>query len=433
MNNLTHRFFLPRISLSLGVGNLGALFALLIAAPTQAQDTEAAKPRPAKVIEVQAHTTGLKRRYPAIVYPSQEAELSFRVSGQVVSLPIRAASQLKQGDIVAELDKRDFENAVARLESQRDQAQAQLDALVKGARAEEIVALKASVFAAQAKVDQAREQTARTRELFEKEIVAKAQLEKDEATLRVTQAELRTAEEQLIIGESGGREEDVTAAQAVLRGLEVDVKNARDNLNDATLRAPFDGIVARRDIDNFTNIQAGEPIVLLQKLSTINLVFDVPGADVLMWDALSWEELDVQVELTGSDIDLTASELVEFSTQADAGTQTYQARISVKVPKGITALAGMVGRVKVESPDTGNLLPDVPITALATTPEGTPFVWVVDPSSNAVSARPVTTGEMIDNQVAILTGLEAGESIVTAGVSRLSEGLVIRPISKVGN
>jgi membrane fusion protein, multidrug efflux system len=191
--------------------------------------------------------------------------------------------------------------------------------------------------------------------------------------------------------------------------------------------------VARRDIDNFTNIRAGDAIILLQKLSTIDLAFDIPGADVLMWTALNFENLDIKVELTGSNLQLTASELVEFSTQADAGTQTYQARLSVVVPEGVTALAGMVGKVRITAPDGGSASISAPVTALATTPEGAAFVWVVDPASNAVSARPVGTGKMAGDQVAITSGLEAGETIVTAGVSRLSDGLVIRPITSVGN
>jgi len=414
----------------------GLLAALLLAGPVVAQedDGQTAAPRPAKVIEVQAVDAALTRQYPAIVFPSREAELSFRVSGRVVELPVRAATKLKQGEVIAQLDKRDFENTIARLESQRDQSAAQLSALKKGARAEDIVALQAAVYASQARVDQARQQVNRTRELFEKEIVAKAQLEKDEASLSVVQAELRTSEEQLVIGRAGGRAEDVDAAEAVLRGLETDITNARNNLADATLRAPFDGVVARRHIDNFTNITAGEDIVLLQNLSTIDLVFDIPGADVIMWSTMDWENLDVAVELTGSNRELTASELVEFSTQADAGTQTYQARISVKVPSGRTALAGMVGRVRVSAPALESVrLLNIPITALATTPEGNPFVWIVDPASNALSERMVETGDLSEDKVDIIDGLEAGDIIVTAGVSRLSEGLVIRPITTVGN
>lgn len=429
MNNLKRGFCPLRHT-----GPMAAIVALMITSPLAAQDdTAPTAPRPAKVTTVEQQATGLRRKYPAIVYPSQEAVLSFRVSGQVTSLPVRAATGLKQGEVIAELDKRDFETKVARLESQNDQAQAQLDALVKGARAEEIVAFQAAIYASQARVDQATDQLARTRELFEKEIVSQAQLDKDEANVRVVEAELRTAEEQLAIGQSGGREEDVDAAEAVLRGLQADLKNARDNLADATLRAPFDGIVARRNIDNFTNVVAGDPIVLLQNLSTVDLVFDVPGSDVLTWTALDWEDLKVEVALTGSNLPLKASELVEFSTQADAGTQTYQARISVLVPDGVTALAGMVGSVSVSSLDSTIVLPSVPITALATTSDGAPFVWIVDPTSNAVSATPVTPGDVTGDQVLILDGITAGDMIVTAGVSRLSEDLVIRPITKVGN
>lgn len=431
MNNLMHA--IDQIGRN---GCIGALAALLLGAPVLAQedDGQTIAPRPAKVIEIQTVDAALTRKYPAIVFPSREAELSFRVSGRVVELPVRAATRLKQGEVIAELDKRDFENTIARLESQRDQSAAQLAALKKGARAEDIVALQAAVYASQARVDQARQQVNRTRELYEKEIVAKAQLEKDEASLSVVQAELRTSEEQLVIGQSGGRQEDVDAAEAVLRGLETDITNARNNLADATLRAPFDGVVARRHIDNFTNITAGEDIVLLQNLSTIDLVFDIPGADVIMWSTMDWENLNVAVELTGSNRELTASELVEFSTQADAGTQTYQARISVKVPSGRTALAGMVGRVRVSAPALESVRKlNIPLTALATTPEGDPFVWVVDPASNALSERKVETGDLTEDKVDIIDGLEAGDIIVTAGVSRLSEGLVIRPITTVGN
>ena len=68
-----------------------------------------------------------------------EVELSFRVSGQITDLPIRGATQLSEGDVVARLDPRDFETAIAQLESQRDQSMAQLAALRTGARAEEVM------------------------------------------------------------------------------------------------------------------------------------------------------------------------------------------------------------------------------------------------------------------------------------------------------
>ena len=397
-----------------------------------AQDSSTQIIRPAKVAVVEIQTAARQRQYPAIVQPSQEAVISFRVSGQVVELPARAAVDVDPGDVIAELDKRDFETAVARLVSERDQALAQLDALRTGARAEEIVALQASVAAAQAQVDQASDQAERTRQLAERGVVAQAKLDQDEATLTVAQANLRSAQEQLTIGQSGGRDEDIAAAEAALRGLETEIKNAKDNLADATLRAPFGGVIARRDIDNFTNVQAGQSIVLLQRLSTVHLVLDIPGSDVLSWSALDPDEIIVSIDISGGPQNLTATELVEFSTQADAGTQTYRARFAVDVPKNQRVLPGMVGHVRLLTRIKSDPLPVIPLTAIGAMADGSPIVWTVN-ENNAVAPQVVELGGVSGDSVTVLSGLQEGARIVTAGVSQLREGLVIRPIAKVGN
>ncbi|MEO0863581.1 MAG: biotin/lipoyl-binding protein [Pseudomonadota bacterium] len=203
----------------------------IIAPVAQAQEVV----RPAKVFTVAETDSTVRRTYPAIVLPNREADLSFRVSGRVIELPVRGAQQVQAGDVIARLDPRNFERQIAQLESQRDQSAAQLRALRSGARAEEIVALEAAVASAEAQVDQARDQAARTRELAERGVVATARLEQDEATLRVAEANLQAQVEQLAIGQSGGRAEDIEAAEAALRGLEAQLQVARDNLADATL------------------------------------------------------------------------------------------------------------------------------------------------------------------------------------------------------
>tara|TARA_R110002074_G_scaffold1107_1_gene6570 strand:+ start:2149 stop:3423 length:1275 start_codon:yes stop_codon:yes gene_type:complete len=403
-----------------------AAFTIIAGTASHAQDAA----RPAKVLTVQETSSTVQRRYPAIVQPSQEAEVSFKVSGQVVDLPIRASSNLSAGDVIAELDKRPFIAALEQLNSQRDQAQSQLEALQSGARVEEIAALQAAVAAAQAQLTQAEDQVQRARQLAERGVVSQAQLDQDEAAASVASAQLDAAREDLALGRAGARAEELSAAEAVLRGLDSQVRRAQDNLNDATLRAPFDGVVARRDIENFSNIQGGQSIVLLQALSTVDLAFDVPGPDVLIWSAS--EDTSSKVELDarpGGSID---AELVEFSTQADTGTQTYRARVSIEVPEGAQVLPGMVGSVIVSSSEAATPHIEVPLTAIAANPNGGAFVWVVDPASKAVSARDVALGDVTGASVAVKDGLNAQDMIVTAGVSYLREGAVIRPITKVG-
>jgi len=406
---------------------------LILCGPAFAQEaanTGATAPRPAKVITVQTSETTTSRRYPAIVLPSQEAELTFKVSGQVIDLPLRASTEVAEGDVIASLDTAPFEAQIVQLQSQRDQAQSQLDALLTGARPQEIAALQAAVDAAEAQFDQAQDQARRTRELTERGVAAKAMLDADEATARVALSQLDAAEEQLELGREGARAEEIAAARAALRGLDSQIAQAQDNLDDAVLRAPFSGIIARRDIERFSNIQAGQSIVLLQALETVNLVFDIPGPDVLVFSAA--EDTGAQVELDAMPGQLIQAELIEFSTQADAGTQTYRAQVAIAVPDGSQVLPGMVGDVIVSSASAEAARISVPITAIASASDGAALVWVVANDTNAVAARSVVLGSVNGDQVVVAEGLAASERIVTAGVSHLREGAVIRPIAKVG-
>ena len=410
-----------------------ALIASLVMAMSaaHAQEAETELVRPAKVITVEASADSVQRRYSAIVHPSQEAELSFKVSGQVIELPVRGAQQVVKGDVIAQLDKRSFEATVTQLQSQRDQALAELKALRSGARAEEVASLEANVAAARAQYNQAQDQLERTQQLFDEGIVAKARLEQDQAATEVALASLQSAEEQLAIGKAGGRAEEIEGAEAAIRGLDAQLRTAQDNLEDATLRAPFDGIIARRDIENFTNIQAGQTIVLLQALDVVYLAFDVPGPDVLIW--ASNDDVQSVVNLDAIPGDSLEAELVEFSTQADAGTQTYRARVSIDVPEEANVLPGMVGSVVVSSQTAANSQIAIPLTAIGSASDASPFVWVVDDASGAVSAQSVALGEMAGETVVVEDGLDPGMVIVTAGVSFLREGAKIRPISQVGD
>ena len=410
---------------------LGMLLLALVLSLVEGQAQEADPiARPAKVWMVAASDQVFSRTYPALVKPSQEAALSFRVSGRVIELPIRASMDVAKGDVIARLDTRDFERQIAQLESQRDQSLAQLKALRSGARGEEIAALEAGVDAVKAQVDQALEQVERSRELAERGVVAAAKLDQDEAALRVAQAELRAKLEELSIARSGGREEDVQAAEAALRGLETQIQTARDSLEDATLTAPFSGIISRREIENFTNIQAGQNIALLQRLSTVHLVFDVPGPDVIVFSGA--DDVIPKVIFDAMPEQSFDADLVEFTTQADSTTQTYRGRIAVQLPEESRILPGMVGRViasvAVEAEDSY----EIPLSAVAAGADGAPFVWVVDPGANTVARRPVDLGALSGEMVVVTNGLEAGEMVVSAGITQLQDGMAIRPVTKIG-
>lgn len=387
--------------------------------------------RPAKVTTLSETPSVIQRRYPAIVLPSREVELSFKVSGQVIDLAVLAAAEVSEGDVIAQIDPSDFENQIAQLQSQRDQAEAQLAALRAGAREEEIVALEAAVESAQAQVDQAQDSLSRTQELLQRGVATRAQLEGAQAQFRVAEANLRAQQEQLRIGQVGGRPEDIAGAEAALRGIDAQLKVAQDNLSDTSLRAPFDGIIARRNIENFSNVQAGQSIALLQGLDVVHLAFDIPGPDVTQLSRNGPGNISNIVEFDAIPGTEFPADVVEFSVQADSATQTYRGRVAVTVPEGAVILPGMVANViSSTAGDAPRLL--APLSAIAAAPDGSPFVWRVSDDST-VAGTAVTLGEASGAVVEVLSGVADGDTVVSAGVSQIVEGMRIRPITQVGN
>ncbi len=408
----------------------GGLLAGCDQAEEQADVSKATPIRPVKTITVRPTVSKFQRTYSAVVLPSQEVELSFRVSGRIIELAIRAGLEVQNGDIVAQLDTRDFKTEITQLESQLEQAKAQMQVMTSGARAEDIASLQAAVAAVQAQVDAAKDQVARSRQLFDRRVVAKARLDNDLTSLRVAEAGLKAKEQELIKGQAGARQEDVIAQEAVIRGLKSQLKSLNDKLSDATLRVPFDGIIAIRKVENFSNIQAEEAIATLQNLSSPNLTFDVPGPDV--YKIAKIKELDVKVVLDsipGREFETTRG---EFSTQADAATQTYRARVAIQNPDGEPILPGMTGSLVVTARQEGTAVFVLPISAIASEADGKPFVWIVNTENNKTARRGVVTGQASGANIVVSDGLEEGDVVVTAGISALQESMVVKPVSAIG-
>ena len=82
--------------------------------------------RPAKIVPLESGSTGLRRTYPGTLAASQQADLAFRVSGQLIELPALAGELIKADGLLARLDPTDFENTVAERQARFDLAKTQL-------------------------------------------------------------------------------------------------------------------------------------------------------------------------------------------------------------------------------------------------------------------------------------------------------------------
>jgi RND family efflux transporter MFP subunit len=223
-------------------------------------------------------------------------------------------------------------------------------------------------------------------------------------------------------------------AQRNYEAAQANYQQAAKAVEDTELRAPFDGVVARKLVEDFVNVQAKETVLILQDDSSLEIRVSVPERDFArMETGLSLEERSrrarprVVVSALGDRV--FPARVTELSTTADPQTRTYQARFAFENPPDVNVLPGMTARVVVDvggAAASGRPATTLPVQAVTADPEGEPFVWVVDPETLQVSRAPVGLGAMAGDRVEIVRGLEPGQTVATSGVAELREGMTVR-------
>jgi len=381
--------------------------------------------RPVKTLVLEDSGAGDARSYPGRVRAAERAVLTFKVSGPLVELPVNEGDLVEKDRLLARIDPRDFQTTMDKIQSELQQAEAQLQAMKTGARPEDVKVLEAEVAAAKARYQKAQQEFSRYAGLFERDMVSKSEYDTAMSARDVAKAQLETAIQNLEKGRKGAREEDIQAKEAEIRGLEARLKETRDALEDTRLTAPFKGVVATKYVENFQNVQAKEAIVSLQDIADLEVVFNAPEQ---MLAARRGEDCyKGQVIFQGAPGKTYEAVLKEYSAEADPQTQTYEIVVGLPAPEDLTILPGMTATVKVVdecAQEEGQFL--VPVSAVFADEEKRSFVWVVQPDSMTVRPKEVKVGDLAGNSVRVLEGLEAGERIVTAGTHLLVDGMKVR-------
>lgn len=218
-------------------------------------------------------------------------------------------------------------------------------------------------------------------------------------------------------------------AQAELEMRQLALDAAARNFAYTRLEAPFDALVTRRLVDSFTQVGPGTPVVRVQDVTELRVRISIP--ETLMGLLQTPERFIVTAEISAHPGQQFELEYREHATEADPVTQTYEISFGLPRPGDANILPGMTATVTVQSRDAF-LMPriDVPVAALDTAENGDFRLWVYDPETSEVNSRVVDIGNLGSSRITIISGLEAGEQIVTAGAHMLREGMRVSPYSR---
>lgn len=210
---------------------------------------------------------------------------------------------------------------------------------------------------------------------------------------------------------------------STLKGTEALVRQQEALIDQKILRAPFSGNLGIRKINLGEYLSAGTPVVSLQKLDPMYLDFTIPQTE------LSLIKIGKQISIrTNALADQTFhGRITAIEPQADISTRNLTVRAEIANPEG-HLLPGLFATAEVDQGEPRQYL-TLPNAAIAFNPYGSTVFIVKNEGKDdqgkpklTVEQRVVTTGPTRGDQIAVLTGLKAGETVVTAGQLKLRNG-----------
>lgn len=273
----------------------------------------------------------------------RQVDLGFRVSGRIESMRYEEGDEVREGDLLAELDKRPLEDDVRLARARVEVAEAELLKLETGARPQEIAQARAQVAERETFLRNAESYFQRQKDLFETGVVPRQAFDDALARRNEARARLQSALEGLRLAQEGFREEDVQQGRANLRAAEAALAQSLTRLNDADLHAPSDGVILTRVREPGAVVAAGaivytlslhEPVWVRAYVPEPQLGHVHPGLPVLVYtDSRPDEPYRGQVGFVSPQAEFTPKSVETASLRTDL---VYRLRVVVENPnKGL--------------------------------------------------------------------------------------------------
>jgi len=318
--------------------------------------------------------------------------LGTKVIGRLGEISVDLGSRVKKGQAIARIDPSDYRLRVEQAQAALQQARVRLGLPASGNNDKVDVEQTATVRQAAAVLKEARLSHERMVELWERKLVARAELDAAVSQLAVADGRYQDAIE------------EVRNRQAILVQRRSELEIARQQLADTIIVSPIDGAVSERQAAVGQYLPAGAPVVTLVRTHPLRLRLAVPEREARLVRVGQIVELTVE-----GDANEYQGRVARLSPAIAESNRTLMMEAEVPNVQGMLRPGSFAkANIVVEA---GQRIVTVPADSIVTF-AGIEKVLTVA-NGTAVEKR-VRTGRRIDKQVEIIEGLGAGEQVVVA-------------------
>lgn len=362
-----------------------------------------AKPRDVQVARVEQR--GLERsiEVSGTLAADERVTVGVEVAGKLASISVDLGSAVTRGQAIAQIEPTDYQLRAEQAASALGQARAQLGLAPDGDDSTVEPAQTSLVRQAQASFDEARANLERARSLVAQKMIAQADFDTAQAAFLRAESALTAARD------------EIRNRQAGLRQRSFELRSARQQLADAVVRAPLDGIVQERHVLAGEYLSAGSPVATIVRVNPLRLRVAVPERDAAQVRAGQ----RVRVRLDGEDGVVHEGKVVRLAPALDE--QNRSLTVEAEIPNPGSLRPGSFARAEIVV-DGASEVPVVPANAVVTF-AGIDKVLTIE-KGKAVE-KEIRIGRRSESWVEVLSGIAAGETVVV-DPGNLQQGQPVR-------
>ena len=363
----------------------------------------------------------VSRNYTGQILANRSSELSFELSGKLISQTVKEGDYVKIGTTLASLNIDNLRTRKQELLARKAQAVAQLKELRAGARPETIAAARAVVADFQEQLKLESQRRLRRKELYEEGAISREQFEEVVTAESSLQARLNEAQSRLDELLAGTRPERIEAQEAVIRELDANIANINIELKKSVLKAPFAGTISSRQVDEGTVVSAGQSVFSLVEDSILEAHIGIPIDQS--------QQIKVGKTLpVGIGQDVYQAKVSSLLPELDANTRTVTAVLALE-NTARKIFPGQIVRLPISQTVTNSGF-WLPTTALVRGERGLWFCYVIgepiaDNNTTAtksifqIERRTIEVLHNSNNRVLVRGTLQPGEKVIANGTHRL--------------